>query len=52
MKEIINEFKTSLYKYKNIHLPLLLSKHGIDTNQFVEVVLSEVKKNENLFNHS
>jgi recombination protein RecT len=48
MKEIINEFKTSLYKYKNIHLPLLLSKHGIDTNQFVEVVLSEVKKNEKL----
>jgi len=48
MKEIINEFKTSLYKYKNIHLPLLLSKHGIDTNQFVEVVLSEVKKNAKL----
>lgn len=48
MKEVIQEFKTSLYKYRDIHLPLLLNKHNINTNQFVEIVLSEVKKNENL----
>ena len=48
MKEIANEFMNSLYKYKSLRLPTLLSKHGIETNQFVEVVLSEVKKNEKL----
>jgi recombination protein RecT len=48
MKELIQEFKTSLNKYKHQVFPVLLSKHGIDINQFVEVVLSEVKKNEKL----
>lgn len=48
MKEIINEFKTSLYKYNNLRLPLLLSKHKIETSQFIEVVFSEVKKNDKL----
>ena len=48
MKEIANEFMNSLYKYKSLRLPTLRSKHGIETNQLVELVLSEVEKNEKL----
>lgn len=48
MKELIQEFKTSLEKYQGTTLPMLLNQHGIPTNQFVQVVLSDVKKNDEL----
>jgi phage RecT family recombinase len=35
-------------KYQDKILPALLSKHGISPEQFVQVVMSEVKKNEKL----
>jgi len=47
-KDLINNFTTNLSKYQSITLPSLLSKHGISTEQFVQVVTSEVKKNEKL----
>lgn len=46
--ELISNFKNTLNKYQSMILPALLAKHGITTEQFVQVVTSEVKKNEKL----
>ena len=47
-KDLVNNFTNNLSKYQSLTLPSLLSKHGISTEQFVQVVTSEVKKNEKL----
>ena len=47
-RELISTFKDNFNKYQEVVLPALLSKHGISTEQFVQVVMSEVKKNEKL----
>lgn len=48
MKEIIQNFKAQLSAYEKQILPDLLEQHGISPAQFVQIVLSEVKKNEKL----
>jgi recombination protein RecT len=45
---LIQTFKSQLTSYENQVLPSLLEKHGISPAQFVQVVLSEIKKNEKL----
>jgi phage RecT family recombinase len=47
-KEVVSNFKNTMEKYQDKILPALLSKHGISPEQFVQVVMSEVKKNEKL----
>ncbi len=47
-KELITTLTTQLSSYEKKVLPDLLEKHGISPSQFVQVVLSEVKKNEKL----
>lgn len=47
-KEAINNFENHLNNYQKKVLPTLLEKHGISPSQFVQVVLSEIKKNEKL----
>jgi hypothetical protein len=44
----IQQFTSYLEGYKESILPDLLKKHNIDPAQFVQIVLSEVKKNEKL----
>lgn len=44
----IQQFGSYLESYKQSILPDLLKKHNIDPAQFVQIVLSEVKKNEKL----
>jgi phage RecT family recombinase len=41
-------FYNSMEAYKKIVLTNLLSKHNIDPSQFVQIVVSELKKNEKL----
>lgn len=47
-KQAIVNFETHLSNYEKKVLPNLLEKHGISPAQFVQVVLSEIKKNEKL----
>jgi phage RecT family recombinase len=47
-KEVVSNFRNTMEKYQDKILPALLSKHGISPEQFVQVVMSEVKKNEKL----
>lgn len=47
-KQAIVNFETHLTNYEKKVLPNLLEKHGISPAQFVQVVLSEIKKNEKL----
>jgi recombination protein RecT len=47
-QQAIQTFKQQLNSYEKQILPDLLEKHGISPSQFVQVVLSEVKKNEKL----
>jgi len=47
-QQAIQTFKTQLTSYEAKVLPTLLEKHGISPSQFVQVVLSEIKKNEKL----
>lgn len=47
-KELVTTLTTQLSSYEKKVLPDLLEKHGISPSQFVQVVLSEVKKNEKL----
>lgn len=44
----IQTFKTQLSAYEKQILPDLLEKHSISPQQFVQIVLSEIKKNEKL----
>lgn len=44
----IQKFQANLNKYKDAILPTLLKKHNIDPAQFVQIVLSEIKKSEKL----
>lgn len=44
----IQTFGSQLGTYEKKVLPMLLEKHGISPAQFVQVVLSEIKKNEKL----
>jgi recombination protein RecT len=47
-KQAILTFENHLSNYEKKVLPNLLEKHGISPQQFVQVVLSEIKKNEKL----
>jgi recombination protein RecT len=47
-KQAIVNFETHLFNYEKKVLPNLLEKHGISPAQFVQVVLSEIKKNDKL----
>ncbi len=47
-KEAIQNFESYLINYEKKVLPNLLEKHNIAPSQFVQVVLSEIKKNEKL----
>jgi recombination protein RecT len=47
-REAITNFENHLNNYQKKVLPTLLEKHGISPSQFVQVVLSEIKKNEKL----
>lgn len=47
-KQAIVNFEHHLTNYEKKVLPSLLEKHGISPTQFVQVVLSEIKKNEKL----
>jgi len=47
-KQAIMNFETHILNYEKKVLPSLLEKHGISPTQFVQVVLSEIKKNERL----
>lgn len=47
-KTVANTFTTQISAYEQKVLPSLLEKHGISPAQFVQIVLSEVKKNEKL----
>jgi recombination protein RecT len=47
-KEAIQNFENYLINYEKKVLPNLLEKHNIAPSQFVQVVLSEIKKNEKL----
>jgi recombination protein RecT len=47
-KQAIMNFETHILNYEKKVLPSLLEKHGISPTQFVQVVLSEIKKNEKL----
>jgi recombination protein RecT len=47
-KQAITTFESHLSNYEKKVLPNLLEKHGISPAQFVQVVLSEIKKNEKL----
>jgi recombination protein RecT len=44
----IQRFNSHLEQYKKMVLPDLLKKHNIEPAQFVQIVLSELKKNEKL----
>jgi recombination protein RecT len=44
----IQQFHNNLEAYKKNVLPNLLSKHNIEPSQFVQIVVSELKKNEKL----
>lgn len=44
----IQRFQANLLKYKSDILPTLLKKHNIEPAQFVQIVLSEIKKSEKL----
>jgi recombination protein RecT len=47
-RQAILNFENHLNNYEKKVLPSLLEKHGISPTQFVQVVLSEIKKNEKL----
>ena len=47
-QDLIQTFKLQLTGYEQQVLPSLLQKHGISSAQFVQIVLSEVKKNDKL----
>lgn len=47
-KDLVQTFKSQISNYEKQVLPNLLEKHGISPAQFVQVVMSEVKKNEKL----
>jgi hypothetical protein len=47
-QKAIESLNNQLDKYKANVLPNLLQKHGIDPLQFIQVVLTEIKKNEKL----
>ena len=47
-QQAIQTFKNQLSSYEKQILPDLLDKHGISPAQFVQIVLSEIKKNEKL----
>lgn len=47
-QKAIESLNNQLDKYKASVLPNLLQKHGIDPLQFIQVVLTEIKKNEKL----
>jgi recombination protein RecT len=47
-KVAITNFETHILNYKKSVLPNLLEKHGISPDQFAQVVISEIKKNEKL----
>jgi hypothetical protein len=49
-KQAITTFESQLTNYEKKVLPNLLEKHGISPAQFVQVVLSEIKKNQFLSN--
>lgn len=44
----INKFQTQLATYEKQILPPLLKKHGIEPDQFVKIVISEIKRNSKL----
>jgi hypothetical protein len=44
----IQQFQAYIEGYKENILPDLLKKHNIEPAQFVQIVLSEIKKNEKL----
>lgn len=44
----INKFQTQLASYEKLILPPLLKKHGIEPDQFVKIVISEIKRNNKL----
>lgn len=45
---VVQKFNSHLESYKQSILPDLLRKHNIEPAQFVQIVLSEIKKNEKL----
>jgi recombination protein RecT len=47
-QKAVQTFKTQLSAYEKKVLPDLLSKHGINPSQFIQIVLSEIKKNAKL----
>ena len=47
-QQAIQTFTTQIGGYEKKVLPMLLEKHGISPSQFVQVVLSEIKKSEKL----
>jgi phage RecT family recombinase len=47
-QQAIQVFKSQISMYEKQVLPDLLEKHGISPSQFVQIVLSEIKKNEKL----
>lgn len=48
MKQAMQTFKGNISQYEKTMLPQLLESHGISPAQFVQIVTSEVKKNEKL----
>jgi recombination protein RecT len=44
----IQVFQNNLKAYEKQVLPNLLSKHNIDASQFIQIVMSEIKKNDKL----
>ena len=47
-QQAIQTFTSQIGSYEKKVLPMLLEKHGISPSQFVQVVLSEIKKSEKL----
>jgi len=47
-RQAVMNFENHIMNYEKKVLPSLLEKHGISPTQFVQVVLSEIKKNEKL----
>ena len=48
LQQAVQTFKSQISLYEKQVLPDLLEKHGISPSQFVQIVLSEIKKNEKL----
>jgi len=47
-RDAIESFESNMSKYESKVLPSLLEKHGISPSLFVQIVVSEIKKNEKL----